>query len=135
MAGMWDENSLSREIIGAAIEVHRIVGPGLVESIYEGALCHELHLRHLSFRRQQRVAIAYKGVKLATPLRLDLLVEEKVIIDAKAKECLLPIDQAHLLSYLRLTNLRLGLLINFHEIVLRKGIKRVVNDLPPSPTS
>ncbi len=130
----WDENSLSREISGAALEVHRELGPGLVESIYEEALCYELQLRGLSFRRQQRVAITYKGVKLATPLRLDLLIEGKVIVDAKAKESLLPIDHAQLLSYLRLTGIRLGLLINFHELILRKGIKRVVNNLPDPPS-
>src|SRR5438105_447971 len=112
-----DENALSHEIIGAALEVHRELGPGLVECIYEESLCHEFHLRGLKFLRQQHVAISYKGVRLATPLRLDLLVEGKVIVDAKAKECLTALDRAQLLSYLRLTGLRLGLLINFHEIV------------------
>lgn len=82
------ENDLSREIIGAAIEVHRALGPGLLEGIYEEALCHELRLHGLTFLRQQRVPLIYKGIKLATDLRPDLLVEEKVIVDLKAKETL-----------------------------------------------
>jgi GxxExxY protein len=124
-----EENPLSKEIIGAAIEVHRAMGPGLVESIYEEALCHELHLRRLQFERQRHVAISYEGVKLATPPRLDLLVEGKVIVDAKAKDALTGADHAQVLSYLRLSNLRLGLLINFHATVLKDGIRRVVNKL------
>lgn len=125
-----DENELSHAIIGAALEVHRELGPGMIESVYEEALCHELHLRGLRFARQQRVPIHYKGVCLATPLRLDLLVEGKVIVDAKAKDGLLAVDRAQVLSYLRLSKLRLGLLINFHELVLKQGIRRIVNDLP-----
>lgn len=132
---MPDENSLSKLIIGAALEVHRELGPGLVESIYEEAMCHELHLRGLSFRRQQSVSIAYKGVKLATPLRLDLLVEDLVVVDGKAKDCLTAFDRAQVLTYLRLADKRLGLLINFHEIVLKNGIRRVVNGLPNEPSS
>lgn len=127
-----DENALSREIIGAALDVHRELGPGLIESVYEEALCHELHLRGLSFTRQSHVALTYKGVKLSTPLRLDLLVNGKVIVDGKAKEALTALDGAQLLTYLRLTGMRLGLLINFHEVVLRNGIRRVVNGLRES---
>ena len=128
------ENQLSYEIIGAAMEVHRELGPGLIESVYEEALCHELHLRGLSFERQQPVLISYKGIKLATDLRLDLLVEEKVIIDLKAKEQLSFLDKPKLLTYLRLLKLRLGLLINFHTPILKDGGFRVVNDLAdPSP--
>lgn len=121
------ENEISEAVIGAAIEVHRHLGPSLIESVYEQALCHELHLRSLNFRRQQSVPIAYKGVKLATDLRLDLLVEDKVIVEIKAKEQLSPIDKPQLLTYLRLADLRLGLIINFHAVVLRDGIKRVIN--------
>ncbi len=127
-----DENALSKIIIGAALEVHRELGPGLVESVYEESLCHELHLRKLSFKRQLRVPIKYKGVSLATPLRIDLLIEGRVIVDCKAKDTLIPGDRAQLLSYLRLSNVRLGLLINFHAIVLQQGIKRVVNNLRDS---
>jgi GxxExxY protein len=123
------ENEISEKIIGAAIEVHRILGPGLLESVYEQALCHELHLRGISFTRQQSVPIPYKGIRLGTDLRLDLLVEDKVIVDLKAKEELSKIDKPKLLTYLRLTEKRLGLIINFHVELLRDGIYRVVNKL------
>ncbi len=123
------ENEISKKIIGAAIEVHRILGPGLLESIYEDALCHELNLRSIQFLRQQNVPVPYKGIKLKSDLRLDLIVEQKVIVDLKAKETLSPIDKPKLLSYLRLSDKRLGLIINFHEEVLKDGIKRVVNKL------
>ncbi len=123
------ENEISEKVIGAAIEVHRILGPGLLESVYEEALCHEFALRGIRFKRQQNIPIPYKGVKLATPLRLDLIVEEKVIIDLKAKEELSPIDRPQLLTYLRLADKRLGLIINFHVEVLHKGVHRVVNNL------
>ena len=123
------ENKISEEIIGAAIEVHRILGPGLLESVYEDALCHELHLRELQFKRQQSVPIPYKGIKLGSGLRLDLLVEDKVIVDLKAKEELSTIDKPKLLTYLRLSDKHLGLIINFHVEILRDGIFRVVNNL------
>ena len=127
------ENDISEAVIGAAIEVHHVLGPGLLESVYEQALCHELHLRSLDFKRQQSVPILYKGFKLATDLRLDLLVEEKIIVDLKAKEQLSPIDKPQLLTYLRLTDLRLGLIINFHSATLKSGIVRVVNNLNENP--
>ncbi|MBC8554540.1 MAG: GxxExxY protein [Candidatus Brocadiales bacterium] len=123
------ENEISEKIIGAAIEVHRILGPGLLESVYEDALCHELHLRGLQFKRQQRVPIPYKGIKLGTDLRIDLLVEDKVIVDLKAKEELSTIDKPKLLTYLRLGDKHLDLIINFHVEVLRDGIFRVVKNL------
>ena len=123
------ENKISERIIGAAIEVHRILGPGLLEPVYEESLCHEFHLRGIQFQRQRPVPIDYKGVKLATDLRLDLLVEDKVIVDLKAKEQMTDKDYAKTLTYLRLSNKRLGLNINFHEPTLVKGIKRIVNDL------
>jgi len=123
------ENEISQAVIGAAIEVHRALGPGLIEQPYEEALCHELHLRGLTFARQQMVPITYKGVRLSADLRLDLLVEQKVIIDLKAKEQLLPLDKAKLRTYLRLTDHRLGLLINFHVERLTDGVVRVVNKL------
>jgi GxxExxY protein len=123
------ENEISSLIIGAAIEVHRYHGPGLVEQVYEESLCHEFNLRHIPFKRQQPVAIHYKGVKLGSVLALDLIVYDKVIVDNKAKDEIHPIDKVKLLIYLRLSNLRLGLLINFHAAVLKDGIFRVVNDL------
>jgi len=129
------ENEISERIIGAAIEVHRYHGPGLVEQIYEESLCHEFNLRGIRFERQRPVPIDYKGVTLGVPLRLDLIVEDKVIVDLKAKEEVTPLDLAKLLSYLRLLKLRLGLIINFHSVLLKDGIHRVVNGLPLEPGS
>ena len=132
------ENEISERIIGAAIEVHKFFGPGLVEQIYEESLCHELSRRGVRFERQKPVPIFYKEVKLGVPLRLDLIVEEKVIVDLKAKEEVTGLDRAKLLSYLRLSGLRLGLIINFHSVLLKDGIERVVNGLqlpPPEPGS
>jgi len=109
-----------------------------VEQIYEEALCHEFNLRDIRFERQKQAPIFCKGVKLGVPLRLDLVVEVKVIVDLKAKEEVNAFDRAKLLSYLRLSNLQLGLIINFHESVLKNGISRVVNGLklpPPGPGS
>jgi GxxExxY protein len=123
------ENEISNKIIGAAIEVHRILGPGLLESVYENALCHELYLCGLRFKRQQQIPIPYKGINLQADLRLDLLVEDKVIVDLKAKESLSPIDKPKLLTYLRLCEKHLGMIINFHVELLRDGIYRVVNAL------
>ena len=123
------ENEISDKIIGCAIEVHRILGPGLLESVYEDALCHELKLQGIQFIRQKPIPIPYKDIKLGTDLRLDLLVEDKVIVDLKAKEKLSKIDKPQLLTYLRLSEKRLGLLINFHVKLLREGIHRVVNNL------
>lgn len=121
------ENELTREIIGAVIEVHRLLGPGLLEGVYEEALCHELHLRKIAFKRQQPVPIAYKGHHLKNNLRLDLLVDDRIIVDLKAKETLSPTDKPQLLSYLRLCDLSVGLIINFHVPVLREGVFRVMN--------
>jgi GxxExxY protein len=127
------ENEISSLIIGAAIEVHRYFGPGLVEQVYEEALCHELHLRGIPFKRQQPVPIKYKDVLLGSSLCLDLIVSGKVIVDNKAKEAILPIDKSKLLTYLRLSGLKLGLLINFHDNTLKTGIQRVVNGLDENP--
>ncbi len=124
------ENEVSEKVIGCAIEVHRHLGPGLLESVYEEALCFELSKADLRFERQQSVPIKYKHVLLSTPLRLDLIVEEKVIVDNKAKSELTPIDKQKLLTYLRLRNVRLGLLINFNTPKLVDGVRRVVNRLP-----
>ena len=109
--------------------MHQILGPGLLESVYEEALCHELHLRWLQFQRQISVPIDYKGVKLGSNLRLDLLVEDKVIVEIKAKEQLFATDKPQLLTHLRLSDHHLGLIINFHVKLLRDGIHRVVHKL------
>ncbi len=128
-----NDNEITQQIIGAAIEVHREHGPGLVEKIYEESLCHELHLRRLQFKRQQAVPITYKGVKLSVPLWLDLVVEDRVIVDLKAKVDVTTFDKAQLRTYLRLSDLRLGLLINFHVERLIDGVVRVVNRFADSP--
>ena len=123
------ENEISEKIIGAALEVHRILGPGLLESVYEEALCHELALREVKYVRQRKVPVRFKSILLASDLRLDLLVEDKVIVELKAKEKISTIDKPQLLTYLRLLDKRLGLLINFHVNLLKDGIHRVVNNL------
>ena len=124
-----DENASSHEIIGAAIEVHRVLGPGLLEFIYEEALVIELVDRGLSVVRQAEVKVSYKGHRLENRLRLDVLVNEIVIVEIKSVERLLPVHEAQLLSYLRLSEKKLGLLINFNTVVLRNSIRRVVNNL------
>ena len=133
------ENEISNLIIGAAIEVHRHFGPGLVEKVYEETLCHEFHLPGIPFKRQQAVPISYKGIKLSSDLWLDLLVHEQVIGDNKAKDQITPQDKAQLLTYLRLCDLRLGLIINFHSLKLTDGVVRAVNRLnelePPAAGS
>lgn len=122
------ENELSYQIIGAAIEVHQVLGgPGLLESIYEAALCHELHLRGLRIKRQLPVPVAYKGVNVKDPFYLDILVEDKVIVEVKAVEKASSIFETQILTYLRLTGLRLGLVINFGSKYVKEGISRVIN--------
>lgn len=123
------ENEISEKILGAAIEVHKELGPGLLEIIYEEALCLEFDMQDIHYERQKAVPIMYKGHQLSTPLRLDLLVENSVIVDAKAKEAMTPMDHAKTLTYLRLSQKKLGLNINFHEPTLIRGVKRIVNNL------
>ncbi len=123
------ENEISKLVIGCAIEVHRVLGPGLLESVYEEVLCHELSKARLAFRRQEQVPIRYKEVILSSPLRLDLIVGDLVIVDLKATQETTDIDKQQLLTYLRLRNLKLGLLINFNVIRLVDGVHRVVNGL------
>ena len=124
------ENELSSSIIGAAIEVHKqLGGPGLLEDVYEEALCFELVAHGVKVVRQVQVPVLYKGQLLKKPLFLDLLVEDKVIVEVKAVEKIIPVFNAQLLTYLRLAGKRLGLLINFGEIRVSEGIHRVVNNL------
>ena len=121
-------NAITGEIIGAAIEVHKILGPGLLESAYEECLCHELGLRGVAFERQVLLPIEYKGIKLDCGYRLDLLVENHIIVELKTVNGIDPIHEAQLLTYLRLKHERLGLIINFYVPVLKNGVKRIVND-------
>ncbi len=124
-----DENTLSNQIIGAALEVHRQLGPGLLESAYEECLAYELSLRNIPFERQKPVPVVYKGVQLDCGFRLDLLVGDLVVVELKAVDALMPIHQAQVLTYLKLTGCKLGLLINFNVLRLREGIKRMVLNL------
>ncbi|HEC33881.1 MAG TPA: GxxExxY protein [Chloroflexi bacterium] len=123
-------NRITESIIGAAIEVHRALGPGLLESAYEACLTFELAQRGLQVERQRPLPVVYQEVKLDCGYRLDLLVEEAVIVEVKAVDRLMPIHQARLLSYLKLSGCKVGLLINFNVKVLKDGIRRVVNDFP-----
>jgi GxxExxY protein len=119
-------NHITETIIGAAIEVHRELGPGLLETGYEICLCRELSLRGLAFQRQLPIPIAYKGVKLDCGYRADIVVENSVLVDAKAVESLLPVHEAQLLTYLRLGGWKIGLLINFNVQFLKHGVRRRV---------
>lgn len=124
------ENEISHKIIGAAIEVHRILGgPGLLEGVYESCFCHELLLRGLKIERQLAVPVSYKGTAVREPLYIDILVQGIVIVEVKAVEKLHPIHQVQLLTYLRLTGRKLGLLVNFGQEYVKDGITRVVNGL------
>ena len=125
-----DENNLSFHIIKAAIEVHRTLGgPGLLESVYEEALVWELSEQEFEVERQKVVPIEYKSVQLATPLRIDIMVNKRVIVECKATTDYNPIFEAQTMTYLRLTGLKLGLVINFGEKYVKDGIHRVVNGI------
>ena len=124
-----DRVDLSRKVIGAAIEVHRTLGPGFLESVYESALCVELQHLGIPFVRQVPVELGYRGVSVGES-RLDLLVDRRLVLELKAVEKLLALHEQQLLSYLKVTGLRVGLLINFNVEVLTRGVRRVVYDPP-----
>ena len=126
---MLKEDELSNEIIGAAIEVHRNLGPGLLESAYEECLCYELAHRGIKYERQKLLPVAYKGTKLDCGYRLDVVVNDLVVLELKAVDQVQPIHSAQLLTYLKLSNLKLGIMINFNVTALKNGIKRIVNEL------
>jgi GxxExxY protein len=121
------ENVLTDQIIGCAIEVHRHLGPGLLESVYEECLCYELSQLGLRFERQVHLPVTYKGIKLECGHKLDLVVEGSVVVELKAVDDLTPLHQAQLLTYLKTSNKKVGLLINFNVQFLKNGLKRVVN--------
>lgn len=121
------ENEIASRTIGAAIEVHKVLGPGLLESTYETCLAYELKQLGLDVKQQQALPVVYKDVKLNAGYRIDLLIENKVIIEIKSVEGLADIHTAQLLTYLKLKDLKLGLLINFNEVLLKKGLKRNIN--------
>ncbi len=122
-----DINNLTGKVIGAAIEVHKTLGPGLLESVYEECLCRELQLSKISYERQKSLPVEYKGAMLDCGYRLDLVVEGRLIVELKSCDTLQPIHEAQLLTYLKLTNIKVGLLINFNVPVLKDGIKRMAN--------
>ncbi len=126
-------NELTEIIIGACVEIHKTLGPGLLESAYEECLCHELTLQGIHFDRQKPLPLEYKGIQLECGYRLDLVVEGKVILELKAIEILLPVHEAQLLTYLKLTGMHVGLLVNFHVQVLKSGIRRMVNNYTDEP--
>ena len=123
-----DLNGVTHGIIAAAIEVHRGLGPGLLESAYQECVCYELSRMGLSFTREVHLPLSYKGLQLDCCYRIDLLVEDKILVELKSIEQVLPIHSAQLLTYLRASKKPIGLLINFNVLVLKDGIKRIVND-------
>ena len=124
-----DINQISSKVIGAAIDIHKSLGPGLLESAYEECLCHELYLRSISYERQKALPVLYKSKKLDCGYRLDIVVENLIILELKSCEKFEPIHKAQLLTYLKLSKLNLGLLLNFNVPLMRDGIMRVVNEL------
>ena len=126
---MMNMNQLSSKIIGAAIEVHKTLGPGLLESAYEECLCHELSIQGLLFEKQKPLSVDYKGKKLDCGYRMDIVVEKEVIIELKSCEKIEPIHKAQLLTYLKLSGLNLGLILNFNVPLMRDGIVRNLNEL------
>lgn len=124
------ENEISREIVDAAYKVHTTLGPGLLESVYETILCFELNRKGLEIARQVALPVVYEEIKLDDGFRADIIVNKKVIIELKSVEVLAPVHKKQLLTYLRLADKRLGLLINFGDALIKNGITRIVNKLP-----
>jgi len=122
-----EENALTEKIIGVAIEVHRHLGPGLLESAYEECLCYELSQAGLNFQRQVHTPIYYKGIKLEAAYRMDLVVEDKVVVGVKAVEAIADAHSAQLLTYLKSSGKKVGLIVNFNLPVLKDGIKRIIS--------
>jgi GxxExxY protein len=127
-SGVLSTYQLTDRIIGAAIGIHRRLGPGLLESAYESCLAYELREQGINVTQQKSVPLVYGGVKLECGFRADLLVENRVVVELKCKEQIHPVDEAQLLSHLRLLGLHVGLLINFHVVLLRDGVRRMVNN-------
>ncbi len=123
------ENDISGIIVDCCFRIHTKLGPGLFESVYEEILCHELEKKEIEFKRQKAIPVIYDDVKLDMGFRADLVVENKVIVEIKSIETIHPVHHKQLLTYLRLANLKLGLLINFNEALIKDGITRIVNHL------
>ncbi len=125
-----DENEIGTAIVEAAIKVHRVLGPGLLETVYESVLAHELLLRNFQVERQSAIPFAYEGLRFDEGYRADLIVNKKVIVEVKSVEHRLPVHKKQLLTYLKLSGLRLGYLINFNESLVKDGIERLANGMP-----
>lgn len=123
------ENELSKLVVGLCLKIHKTLGPGLLESVYEEVLCYELTKLGLNFKRQQGIIVEYEGIKMDPGFFADIIVEDKLIVELKSVEAIAPVRPKILLTYLRLTNIRLGLLVNFNVELMKDGIKRVVNNL------
>jgi GxxExxY protein len=117
---------ITEKVLGAAIEVHKHLGPGPLESVYESCLCHELGIHGLSFQRQVQLPLEYKGLRVDAAFRLDLVIEDKIIVELKSQEGILPVHEAQLMTYLKLTGMRVGLLLNFNVPIMKDGIIRRV---------
>ncbi len=123
---MGHDNALTQRVIGCAVEVHRTLGPGLLEGVYEACLCHELAVAGLAFLRQLRLPVVYKGHVVDYDLRIDVLVEQTLVLEIKSVHQILAVHEAQLLTYLRVSGLKIGLLLNFNEETLKQGIRRRV---------
>lgn len=123
---IYYNEELSGKIIASAIEVHRNLGPGLLESAYEECFCHELHLRGIPLERQKPLPLEYKGIKLGCGYRMDILVDNKIVVELKCVDEITPVHVAQLLTYLKLSGIKVGLIINFYTAVLKDGIRRLV---------
>jgi len=124
-----DENEISRRVIGAAVEVHKYLGPGLLESVYKQCMVRELRLQSIGVDTELVLKGQYKGLNFDIDYRMDMLVADKVVVELKVVDALLPVHKAQLLSYMKLSGIKLGLLINFNEAVVKDGVKRIVNKL------
>lgn len=119
-------NDISGLVVDAAIHVHKNLGPGLLESIYEEALCYELGKRNIAFERQKTLTVPYEDIILNTQLRLDLIVENQIVVELKSSEKIIPLYEAQLLTYLKISGLPLGLLLNFNSTLMKDGIRRII---------
>jgi len=123
------ENELSKIVVGLCLKIHKTLGPGLLESVYEEVLCYELSKLDLRFNRQRGIVVEYEGMKMDLGFRADIIIEDKLIVELKSVEAIAPVHPKILLTYLRLTNIKLGLLVNFNMELMKDGIKRIVNNL------
>ena len=129
MKHLMNENELSRIVVESCLKIHRKLGPGLLESVYEEVLCYELTKADVAFKRQQGIVVIYEDIKMDLGFRVDLVIENKLIVELKSVESIAPVHGKILLTYLRLTNIKLGLLINFNVELIKDGIKRIANNL------